>query len=672
MSHHKKIALAQIWAVLSALVLGVANSIYIISSSPHLFWNILDRISFIAFSILLYLFFGGIVGLVITLFPAKKLFKLDGFDKLSSLHISVFFSFVIGFWFVAEFIKFSLFGTRLIRNLSVLLGTAFAMFFVAWLLYCFLTKMLIGKKLDKIVLSLINKNVFGAIVLFSFVLVFVNVIINGYIINPKFSNAKKPNIILISLDTLSARHVSCLGYERLTTPNIDEFAKSGVLFENATSQAKWTLPSHTSIFTSVVPTAHQVNDAEKKLSAPFVTLAEMLGSNGYYCGAFVDGAYGSWIGAIHGLDQGFSFYEHYPDQFNKYEKLFIISHAKNFILDYFARHFKYPYMHSKIISKNVIGWLKHFHKQQPFFLFLHYYDIHADYFTEVPYISPHPYDTMFSSGYMPNFRKLNPNRLGGARLLRELYKRIEAGEKVSDVLSVDDLNFFISRYDGGIRYVDDQIGMLFDGLKKIGVFDKTLIIITADHGEEFLEHQKFLHGQFYEEIVHVPLIMYYPNLLPQNIKVRKQARSIDIAPTIADILGLKKLDQFQGQSLLPYLEKPDEDMDLIAFGGQDKPKDTYCFIKRGNLKVIFHSEARFLDTLKGGEPIELYFIDDDPFEKINRAEENKELVQNFSLLKDKWIKESLDLRRRIGAGKSKGVKVDKNTIEKLKALGYIK
>lgn len=320
------------------------------------------------------------------------------------------------------------------------------------------------------------------------------------------AEAKKPHgIILISLDTLRADHLGTYGYHRNTSPSIDAFAKEGIVFENAAVQSPWTLPSHMSIMTSLYPSFHGVIKKSSRLPDNHVTLAGLLRKGGYQTAAFTDGGN---VGSVFGFNRGFDLYEDewvgIANTIPKAEK-----------------------------------WLDE-KGSQPFFLFIHCYDIHS------PYNPPPPYNALFHDfPYRGNLVPSTPT------LLSTINNK-ENASKITD----EDIRHFIALYDGGIRYTDDHIGGFLTYLRDKGLYDDSLIIITSDHGEEFMEHGAFSHWQlYYRPNLHVPLIMHIPGYSGKEIRIDQLVQSIDLLPTIVDSAGLPVHGKAQGRSLLPLVKK---------------------------------------------------------------------------------------------------------------------
>ena len=290
---------------------------------------------------------------------------------------------------------------------------------------------------------------------------------------------KSPNVVVITMDTTRADHLGCYGYADIQTPRIDALAAGGVLFEEAFSVQPVTLPSHCSIFTGKYPFHNGVRDNNiYKLSDRNVTLAEILSDRGYLTTAFI----GSYILSNEfGLSQGFHFYN---DKFVKPKQKGMLPVDRR----------------ASEISFLVDEWLTAVQdvvRETPFFLWIHYYDPHAD------YDPPHPYKTAYA----------NP-------------------------------------YDGEIAYTDDWIGFFFDSLKSRGLWDNTLIVLTGDHGESLGEYGEMTHGMFiYRPATHVPLILHHPGLLPAGKRIQNRVSSVDIVPTVLDLLGVETGTDFDGISL---------------------------------------------------------------------------------------------------------------------------
>lgn len=332
-----------------------------------------------------------------------------------------------------------------------------------------------------------------------------------HIQKPKTNPSRKPtNVVLISIDTLRADHLGCYGYFRNTSPNIDALAKEGIIFKDAFSVSTWTLPSHMSMMTSLYPEANGVVSYEDSLSEEHLTLAEILQQDGFQASAFVSGQY---VNSIYGFNQGFSLYDDFSIDTRQGDSTNAATSQK--------------------LNIQIERWLDT-HSQKDFFLFLHYFDVHSD------YDPPPPYDKLFDPGYQGS--------VDG--------RGYRGNPGVHKGMNSRDLEHIIALYDGEIAFTDEYIGRFFSKLKRLGIYDDTLIIVTSDHGEAFFEHGIKGHSSLpYEELIRVPLIIKFPTSVdhPRGSTFPGQASILDIMPTILDVLGLKSARPLEGQSLLPVM-----------------------------------------------------------------------------------------------------------------------
>ena len=322
----------------------------------------------------------------------------------------------------------------------------------------------------------------------------------------------RPNIILISLDTVRADHLSAYGYQRLTTPNLDHLAKQGVLFEEAVAPSSWTLTSHASILTGLLPHQHEANIYEPVDEAPR-TLAEILQSHGYETAGFnANNAYGqgSW-----GLGQGFEIYD---------DSRSMILH--NLPRTLVARVILWPIRlhwipqglnsfrrNAAQVNQDVVRWFRH-RSSRPYFLFVNYFDVHG------PYYAPPPYD----------------NRFGA--MSEASVKALIFSDAFPDrpPLTPEDYASFMNGYDNCLAFLDDQLGRLLGEISRSPDWSNTIVIVTSDHGEAFGTHGSYLHGRnlYYEEALHVPLMIAGPGV-PAGARISHPARLRELFPTILDM-----------------------------------------------------------------------------------------------------------------------------------------
>jgi len=402
---------------------------------------------------------------------------------------------------------------------------------------------------------------------------------------------KDHNIIFVSFDALQASHVSSHGYPRNTTPTIDAIGNSGFQFKNTMSVASWTVPASMTWFTGVYPCEHRMTNKFvvylppvekmsnlKELSPNMVTLAEILKENGYATGGFTGNA---GVSGGFGYEQGFDIY--YYDKW------------------------KFGSMDDSM--PRALDWIEA-NRARKFFVFLHGYDIHGQ-------RSP-------VEGYDYRFVDQNyDNRYTGSPQEHELLRE-EGLEKGELTLREADVNFWRAIYDEKIQRTDEKFKHFLEAFRKIGVSDKTLLILTSDHGTEFYEHRRFDHGfTLYNEQIHVPLILQLPG---QSVgkSISDRVSSIDVMPTILDLLDVPITDnvkkQMRGTSLVPAMRG--ESVRRDVYSETEYRQYTY---KRA---IITPDDWKLIYTLETKQR-ELYNLRTDPHERTNLAESERELADGL-------------------------------------------
>ncbi|MBI1941488.1 MAG: sulfatase [Acidobacteria bacterium] len=313
-----------------------------------------------------------------------------------------------------------------------------------------------------------------------------------------------PNIVLITIDTLRADHLSCYGYPFHTSPNIDKLAGEGVRFQNAYSPIPLTGPAHIALMTSLYPQQHgaTINGMHMSARPQPVTLAQILHRLGYRTAAFVS----AWPvkKGITGLGRGFDVYN---QKFTYRYKL--VNAARD----------------AKDVTTAAQRWLKKRNGKRPFFLWLHYFDPHE------PYV------------LRPEFADL-------PRAPRWAGKHLPANPE----LTVEETQR-LTAYDSEVAHADRYVGKVLQLLSEMGIRKQTLIVLTADHGESLGENEYWGHGdQLYQPIVHIPLILSYLGTIPQGVVLREDAGLLDVMPTILDYVGIPARLPIEGQSFKPIVE----------------------------------------------------------------------------------------------------------------------
>lgn len=336
---------------------------------------------------------------------------------------------------------------------------------------------------------------------------------------------RRPNVLLISIDTLRADSLSVYGYERDTTPNLRALAEQSLVFTHAVSPGTWTVPGHAAMLTGYFPGSLGSLALHTGLPANVVTLAERLHDAGYRTGAVVANA-----GALDhrmGWAQGFDSYDDAAGREFGYLPLL------NTAVWSFPRLFALaaaPTRKADEVNAAALGWLDK-DAGSAFFLFINYMDVHD------PYMPPEPWTDRY-----PGRRTFLPDPV----------QAVLRGQR--DLTSAE-MRHFRAVYDGAVAFVDDQVGRLVRRLDALGVLDDTVVIITSDHGEFLGEHRLFHHvvGPF-EPVHRIPLIIRYPRAARRGVE-HGWVQLVDIVPTVLDVLGLPSEGNLDG-GVLPHVTHP--------------------------------------------------------------------------------------------------------------------
>lgn len=323
------------------------------------------------------------------------------------------------------------------------------------------------------------------------------------------SGPSGPDVLLVILDTTRADHLSSYGYPRETTPNLDRLAAEGERYEEAYAQAPWTLPAMASILTGLPPHAHGAGRTAEGVFGilPEVRpLAQRLAAVGYRTAAFINVV---WCSPdLSALDRGF---EHYD---------FHTSDATNI-----------GQRDAEATTDAALAWVRTLSGGRPYFMVVHYFDPH------LTYDAPAPFDTMFEPD-------------GGPRIERGFGSASQVFDIRSGKLRLDRRRkeSLIARYDGELRFTDEQFGRLRQGLENLGRWDDALVVVVSDHGEEFWDHGGFEHGHsHHREMLQVPLLLRRPGT-NHGQQRRERVRQLDIAPTILESAG-SEYDDLPGRPL---------------------------------------------------------------------------------------------------------------------------
>lgn len=480
------------------------------------------------------------------------------------------------------------------------------------------------------------------------------------------------HIILYVLDALRADHLGCYGYERNTSPNIDSLAQQGVIFENSFTSTTWTRPVAASILTGAYPGVHRTKTRQDLFSTAMVRLPEILQRGGFKTAAFSTmGNIAGEIGFERGFDQYFNIFRD-PAILEKRSRL---GTNKEVLLHASEEEVALPW--AEDINDFLFPWLTE-NRDESTFSFIWSIETH------VPYTAP------------PAFRQFSdPSD-----------ERPNEGER-DDVRNAGlaDRQRIINLYDDVIAYNDHCLGELIDHLKMLDVFDDTMIIIIGDHGDGFYEHGFYTHGHApYEELIHVPMVVKFPQDKHAGTRVQGLVELIDIFSTVAAAAQLDMSEaQFQqGRNLLPLIEGTKNDVREHAFSDThilevhnrylsvrskrwkyiriERPArsgnaflKTFQYIARqGMIFDILRSPRHFLNTyLDGGGNERLYDLDQDPEEQNDLAQQRTDILVQMRDVLDDQLAQNERVAEVVGEHEAGNYNESELLQQHLKMLGYM-
>jgi arylsulfatase len=438
----------------------------------------------------------------------------------------------------------------------------------------------------------------------------------GFCFVPAERTVEPPNLIVLVIDALRVGHVGAYGYERPTTPELDRLAARAAVFENASSAANYTTASVPSMFTGFLPTAHGVFAEGDRLDDGFVTLAERLSAAGYSAAAF---APNPSLGRRFNFDQGFDLYDDKALRNEETVKW---------------RHFET----AERIQRAALAFLDRSPADRPVFLYLHYRDVHG------PYVPPPPYDTFFVDDAVRSAPALDP---ASARALPE-YLRLDDAPQT--------LAHYVAQYDGGIRYTDGKIAEFLSELERRGRLANAWIVVTADHGESFLEHGAWNHGnELFQEEIHVPLILLSPDGRGSGRRIADVVSGIDLYPTLLAAAGLRVDETGPARNLLPLLEGGAGEVRAVCSEGPRK-----LAVRREGWKLMRSADERRW---------RLFDLVSDPGERIDRAAERPDRVTELEAEGRRCLADAR--RQAVGRAPSR-VEIGTELERELRALGYLR
>jgi len=444
------------------------------------------------------------------------------------------------------------------------------------------------------------------------------------------ADAPPRHVLLISIDTLRADHMGAYGYERPTTPFLDTLAARGVVFDSHMANSNCTLNSHASMLTGLLEPAHGVRDGGREgerfaLPPAARTLAEELRAAGYRTAAFT--SHPLWLNADFGFDQGFD----------------------TFVTSW------------RPAERTVAEFLALLDEERPerSFSFLHFFDVHSDEPAGepvLPYLSTPELIDEFAGAVPEGFTGCS-ERIPDACASEYL----KAVSNHVDVLAPGQLEFLVGLYDAGIRKLDGDLERLFGELERRGFLADALVVVTADHGEAFMEHRRMLHSVHFDEVTRVPLFVVPParmGLAPRRVSVLTQ--STDVAPTVLELCGRPPIGQTA--SLVPVLR-----------GGEVSGPREALF--HSNVLIGSDAGAPFKYVRTPAQPV---FFDraSDPLELVNRiaepgyASEHAERLERIGARLDGLLSRCAAVQRVLREGAGAGPELSEEQRRELQKLGY--
>jgi len=467
--------------------------------------------------------------------------------------------------------------------------------------------------------------------------------------------AGRPNVILISLDTVRADHLSVYGYPEKTTPRLEEFAKESVVFTRAVSSGDMTLPSHASLFTGLYPSQHGAHFSPRHrmgvpLDARFDTLASLLRNQGYWTGGVV--ANGGYLSIAFGLNRGFTYWDQRLPavMLAPLPRPYLRGRIRDLAVRFFpTSSWDRVSRSAEEINASVLVALDRRPRDgRPFFLFVNYMDAH------IPYIPPAPYSNLFP-GKDPAFTE--------SRYIATYLDVISHNRPIGQ----RERAHLVSQYDGGIAYLDAQLAALFDHLKSAGLYENSLIVVTSDHGEALGERNELDHGglSLYDDQIHVPLLIRYPGGTRRAV-IDRPAAGVDILPTILQVAGAPVPKDIAGQSLAEPIAA---DREVLA---ESFPGGRAYFTNSGRFNRMYRgvmtASQKYIASTSGSP--ELYDLLRDPAESKNLynpgAAQSREAAERLSA----WGRAIAQTTHGPVNMRVPG-KLDRETVERLRSLGYV-
>jgi len=388
---------------------------------------------------------------------------------------------------------------------------------------------------------------------------------------------KDLNILLITIDTCRADKLSCYGHRKPTSPNIDALADQGFIFEKAFSASNWTKPATASLFTSLYPSTHQTNTLVQRLPETLQCLPERFKAAGYHTAVISDNAN---ISPDFGFHQGTDyFFETSRKSMTLFSILYMrltqLSPSLGIRLNRLNRRDRITIdtTHEEVMYSRFLEWIERIGYKK-FFANIHFNTPHGDY-------DPPPEYDIFAEDTEIEVPRAQP--------------------AFGSVFSKQQIQRLLSLYCGEIGYVDYIIGKIIKELRKTGLLEKTIIVITSDHGEEFYDHKSWGHSHtMYNELLYIPMIFYIPDHPDAPARIQNYVSILDIGPTLMSLVGLPDDPYLDGKNLTPLLEGSPNGVHDFIFAESLSPKDTvakFMIISDGFKYIEYNYRSRKMGAL---------------------------------------------------------------------------
>jgi arylsulfatase A-like enzyme len=472
---------------------------------------------------------------------------------------------------------------------------------------------------------------------------------------------KQPNIILLVMDSVRVTNLSCYGYDRPTTPNIDALARQSAFYEQAISMGCWTLPVHASLFTGLYSLNHGLTVSRDALPEDFPTLARRLKQAGYQTACFSNNAY---ISDATGLDQGFDTVEdvwrvtkprgiertkmskrikRLRSQGAWTEPIIHLLHAAMRARSIAKTRRSQKDSGARLTNAKIQTWLREVRRPDaPFFVFVNYMECHER------YSPPYPYNRRF----MP--ARFSPWRVAQVSPIKTEVLNGSAQRRA------DDLEILRALYDGALNYLDAQIGELVRFVDSLGMQDDTILVITSDHGDSLGEHDHLGHRMtLYEQLVHVPLIIRYPARFAPGTHVSQQVQLGDLFPTFLELAGADMSDM-DANGFHSLLAPPPSEVRSFTVAENTAPISLDSILTR----MVRTDQYKYI--WKSNHQHELYDLTRDPSETKNLVTVHPEVARSLLERLEAWERSLEDKRI-----ETRRAEYDETTLQRLRGLGYV-